>query len=63
MPVEDPIVLTYVAELAATGSVSTGVFQMLFDGKTAHVGLSTACANAEAARRKRTAADLITGIG
>jgi hypothetical protein len=32
-----PIVFTKVAEFAATGSLSIGMFQMLFAGNTLHV--------------------------
>jgi hypothetical protein len=36
-PLLAPIVFSIVLELERTGSVSTGVFQMLFGGRTEHV--------------------------
>jgi hypothetical protein len=45
--VEDaPMVATYVAELAETGRVSTGVFHTLFAGKMGHPPMVRGCAEA-----------------
>ena len=48
--VEAPIVLIIVAEFDSTGSVSTGVFQMLSAGKMLHVPAVGGCATDHAAK-------------